>query len=187
MLSGDALMPPLCPPPTPPSFFPPSSLPLPSLAHSEADFMRISCVMWAIHSQSRNNRHFASLPPLPPSPLHARCGAHALGDDRRKRGRCTIIHPRPTLPTLPTDRPTDRPSTDNNRREKQAPHAHDGGKGTHTASFRCTPTGFIRIIGTRICYFHKEQQISFGDIFSHDYHIRFGRDPTTMSCTWSVF
>ena len=123
MLSGDALMPPLCPPPPPPSFFPPSSLPLPSLAHSEADFMRISCVMWAIHSQSRNNRHFASLPPLPPSPLHARCGAHALGDDRRKRGRSTTIHPQPTLPTLPTDRPTDRPI--------DRPPTTTGGKNKH--------------------------------------------------------
>ena len=119
MLSGDAaIMPDL------PSFL--RSL----VAHCEADFMRISCVMWAIHSQSRNNRHFFALPSLSPSSTSSSSSSCACAIREGEEGEeehHTIIHPPPpppTSPTLPTDRPTDRRSTDNNRREKQAsPHA----------------------------------------------------------------
>ena len=65
MLSGDAaIMPDL-----------PSSL----VAHCEADFMRISCVMWAIHSQSRN-RHFSTFLPslLPSCAMRCECAQSTL-------------------------------------------------------------------------------------------------------------
>ena len=111
MLSGDAaIMPDL-----------PSSL----VAHCEADFMRISCVMWAIHSQSRNNRHFFALPSPSLSPSSTSSSSSSCACARRGEGRgggAPYHHLSADLVDL-ADRPTDRRSTDNNRREKQASHA----------------------------------------------------------------